>query len=572
MKMKLNFSAKVFLLILLSLTFYLSPFSCFAQVSINSTGANPDASAGLDVSFTDKGLLIPRVALTQTTSSSPITSPATSLLVYNTATINDVTPGYYYWNGSRWVRIAGNGACNTANYVLKSNGTDATCSQIFDNGTNVGIGTTNPITKLEVQGNILASNGYVSSANTNTWANHDIFVAAITEHPSFVGLRARGTLASPVYPSTNDILLTVTGRDMIDGYNGYGGNLNAFGGGSIEFRAEENFSGTNKGTYITFNTTNIGSNIQTEKMRITANGFVGIGTNAPNAKLDIKGIGNNNSSYGLGVRNSSDNYSFVVRDDGFVGIGVVSPLYKLHVYNGVIAQENSSGLQYVLINNDGGLELYRHASSTVNPICNGYIDFKNLTTDDFRFRIYWNYSLASNTGGLVFASGTPGQPNTESQIMTILNNGYVGINKTNPIYELDVNGNVAAYDYYSSSDKRLKKEIKPIQSSLKQVLKLNPVTYKWDKENFPEKKFKENTEIGFIAQEVELLFPEIVNTDKNGYKAMDYAKLSVILTKAIQEQQAEIEELKNINEKLNSKVELLLNEINKLKAEKNENY
>ena len=172
----------------------------------------------------------------------------------------------------------------------------------------------------------------------------------------------------------------------------------------------------------------------------------------------------------------------------------------------------------------------------------------------------------------MFASGTPGQPNTESQIMTILNNGYVGINKTNPIYELDINGNVAAYNYYSSSDKRLKKEIKPIQSSLKQVLKLNPVTYKWDKENFPEKKFKESTEIGFIAQEVELLFPEIVNTDKNGYKAMDYAKLSVILTKAIQEQQAEIEELKNINEKLNSKVELLLNEINKLKVEKNENY
>ncbi len=56
----------------------------FAQVAINTTDADTDASTGLDVNFPDKGLLIPRVALTQTTSSLPITSPATSLLVYNT--------------------------------------------------------------------------------------------------------------------------------------------------------------------------------------------------------------------------------------------------------------------------------------------------------------------------------------------------------------------------------------------------------------------------------------------------------------------------------------------------------
>src|SRR5690606_7138919 len=54
---------------------------------------------------TDKGLLIPRVALTNTSLASPITSPATSLLVYNTATTGDVTPGYYYWNGSKWMRL-----------------------------------------------------------------------------------------------------------------------------------------------------------------------------------------------------------------------------------------------------------------------------------------------------------------------------------------------------------------------------------------------------------------------------------------------------------------------------------
>jgi len=134
----------------------------YSQVAINTTGANPDASAGLDVSFTDKGLLIPRVALTQTTSPSPITSPATSLLVYNTATVNDVKPGYYYWDGTKWVRlVSGKGdiTCNTANFVLKSNGTDATCSQIFDNGTNVGIGTTSPTAKLHINGTFRLADG-----------------------------------------------------------------------------------------------------------------------------------------------------------------------------------------------------------------------------------------------------------------------------------------------------------------------------------------------------------------------------------------------------------------------------
>src|ERR1035437_6613150 len=75
------------------------------NLSINETGNPPDGSAILDVTSASKGMLIPRVALTQTTSQSPITSPATSLLVWNTATVNDVTPGYYYWGGTKWEKM-----------------------------------------------------------------------------------------------------------------------------------------------------------------------------------------------------------------------------------------------------------------------------------------------------------------------------------------------------------------------------------------------------------------------------------------------------------------------------------
>jgi hypothetical protein len=80
-------------------------------VSISNTLITPDPSAMLDVTANDKGLLIPRVALTATNVAAPITTPANSLLVYNTATAgvtpNNVTPGFYYWNASipAWSRI-----------------------------------------------------------------------------------------------------------------------------------------------------------------------------------------------------------------------------------------------------------------------------------------------------------------------------------------------------------------------------------------------------------------------------------------------------------------------------------
>lgn len=88
---------------------FVSP-SIWAQVGIGT--ATPSSSSQLDVSSTTKGLLIPRVALTGLTSASPLTSPTTSMLVYNTATAgtipSNVTPGYYYWNGTAWVRFDDN--------------------------------------------------------------------------------------------------------------------------------------------------------------------------------------------------------------------------------------------------------------------------------------------------------------------------------------------------------------------------------------------------------------------------------------------------------------------------------
>jgi hypothetical protein len=79
------------------------------NVGINGSGTAPAASAMLDVAAANKGLLIPRVGLSAINNNAPIGAGiVTSMLVYNTATAgvapNNVTPGFYYWNGTIWVR------------------------------------------------------------------------------------------------------------------------------------------------------------------------------------------------------------------------------------------------------------------------------------------------------------------------------------------------------------------------------------------------------------------------------------------------------------------------------------
>lgn len=92
------------LVLIIVITFYC--YKTNGQVGIGTT--SPHNSAILDVSGSNKGLLVPRVSLTGTNDVSTITSPETSLLIYNTSTTtgtNAVNPGFYYYNGSVWVSI-----------------------------------------------------------------------------------------------------------------------------------------------------------------------------------------------------------------------------------------------------------------------------------------------------------------------------------------------------------------------------------------------------------------------------------------------------------------------------------
>jgi hypothetical protein len=95
-------------------------FVASAQVKVGTTTSSPNPNAMLEIESTNKGLLLPRLALVSTNSPAPLTAFVKGMVVYDTATTNDVTPGIYYSDGTQWVRVGnGIGTGNVSNGVLK---------------------------------------------------------------------------------------------------------------------------------------------------------------------------------------------------------------------------------------------------------------------------------------------------------------------------------------------------------------------------------------------------------------------------------------------------------------------
>lgn len=84
----------------------LPPVFVFAQQNVGIGTTTPNANAILDINSNNKGLLVPRLSLTNTTAVSPLSAFVAGLVVYNTATAGDVTPGYYGCDGTKWVKLA----------------------------------------------------------------------------------------------------------------------------------------------------------------------------------------------------------------------------------------------------------------------------------------------------------------------------------------------------------------------------------------------------------------------------------------------------------------------------------
>ena len=422
----------------------------------------------------------------------------------------------------------------------------------IDSGGNVGIGTTNPGGKLEV--NFTAAQGAT---------------ALILKTSDSVN--ANATIRWQNSSSTNQA--------------GIGSNFNVGDNGALEF--------------LNGNTTN---------MIIRSSGNVGIGTTAPSAYLDVKGLsdtagvislqlrsGNTSANFNsnqitLGYANTAD-YRHAIKsrhnsgagagnaidfyiwnnslnasdiatnhvmsiDTTSVGIGTTVPTEKLHVdgstlitYNNSFQSTNSVGNKAILarVSPTSGIINYAEYATATN--LNGFV----IGSDDARVK-------GNITGdSLEFITNT-------STRMTILSGGNVGINTTTPGSTLHVIGDVliqtgalgvgvnpnatdgridASNDIvaFSTSDRRLKENITPIANALEKVRSLTGVEFDWKEETKSVHGY-EGHDVGVIAQDVQAVLPEAVRTNDSGYLSVRYEKMIALLVEAMKEQQAQIDELK----------------------------
>lgn len=136
---------------------------------------------------------------------------------------------------------------------------------------NVGIGTTTPSVALHLSG----------STSATTQIRSDIYSNVSLENPTFLGRRSRGTQISPSAVQLGDMLAAFSGRGY--GNSGFSPQSNAI----MRISASENFTDTAYGTHIEFWTTANGTTSVSEKVRISDNGNVGIGSTNPDARLHI---------------------------------------------------------------------------------------------------------------------------------------------------------------------------------------------------------------------------------------------------------------------------------------------
>ena len=134
--------------------------------------------------------------------------------------------------------------------------------------------------------------------------------------------------------------------------------------------------------------------------------------------------------------------------------------------------------------------------------------------------------------------------------MTVTAADQVGIGVLTPSERLHVLGNVTADSYLNNSDRRLKTDIESIDDGLERVMELRSVRYLWDREAHPHREFEDRHQIGFIAQEVQEVLPEVVHTDAEGYHSVAYIQLIPLLVEAVQDQQDQLDEQAEIIERL----------------------
>jgi hypothetical protein len=223
---------------------------------------------------------------------------------------------------------------------------------------------------------------------------------------------------------------------------------------------------------------------------------------------------------------------------GPVGIGTVSPKRDLHICD---PADGSATLR---------LEGNRSAAGWANVI-DLVAPASPAGPNRRHFRIiHANPGTAEGENTLEFRSMNDDESNRETWILGLSHSGNVGIGRPPTDFRLAVGGDILCASLHETSDRHLKANVTRLTKVLDRVEKIRGVSFEWSKEAESLGVQAGRKQIGIVAQEMEPVFPELVSTGSDGYKSVDYSKLTAVLLEAIKELKAE-------NESLSSRLQAL---------------
>ena len=493
---------------------------------------------------------------------------ADSLVIFdqtNAPTVGDVLTAIDGSGKAYWASVP-SGSDNLGNHImtdtLKTSGqwiknASESTGGIFVDGTGqVGIGTNIPSTNLNIVSNSTASIDINVSGATN---NAELNLVSNGGGLELLGLKKHG-------PSTGGSTAGISLNNLSRVYTGASS-------GALMMQVITN----NPMYFVTDNT---------ERMRITPSGEIGIGETNPSQLLDVAGNARFDSIY------IYDGTNAPVAGQVLTAIDASGKAYWAAAPSGAdnLGDHNMSDTLETngnWISNDGGLNegIFVHASGDVGfgtALPGSSIEISrtgeagvHITADTDGSGGNENAFLllsqdAGATQGFIGIHGNANALITNGQAdavivgsrqktsvqfatddiarMIIDSSGRVGIGVVPAgasTYALEVAGTIKSSGINEMSDRRWKKNITTLDGSLDKVMNLRGVSYDWRRDEFPERNFENKGQIGLIAQEVEILFPELVDTGADGFKSVEYSKMVAVLIEAIKEQQKQIQSLEN---------------------------